>query len=96
MLSYLINLMFVIGLTGLYLNRKHIIVILLALELIFLAINLNIVNSVVNLDLLVGYIYILCILTVAAAEVAIGLALLVLFYRIRGGISLDFIGLLKG
>ena len=61
MLSYLINLMFVIGLTGLYLNRKHIIVILLALELIFLAINLNIVNSVVNLDLLVGYIYILCI-----------------------------------
>ena len=88
--------MFVIGLTGLYLNRKHIIVILLALELIFLAINLNIVNSIINLDLLVGYIYVLCILTVAASEVAIGLALLVIFYRIRGGISLDFIGLLKG
>lgn len=96
MLSYLINIMFVIGLSGLYLNRKHIIIILLALELIFLAINLNIVNSIVSLDLLVGYIYILCILTVAAAEVAIGLALLVIFYRIRGGISLDFIGLLKG
>jgi len=96
MLSYLINIMFVIGLTGLYLNRKHIIVILLALELIFLAINLNIVNSIINLDLLVGYIYVLCILTVAASEVAIGLALLVIFYRIRGGISLDFIGLLKG
>ena len=95
MLSYLINIMFVIGLTGLYLNRKHIIVILLALELIFLAINLNIVNSIINLDLL-GYIYVLCILTVAASEVAIGLALLVIFYRIRGGISLDFIGLLKG
>jgi NADH:ubiquinone oxidoreductase subunit K len=88
--------MFFVGLAGLYLNRKHIIVLLLALELMFLAINLNIVFTVVSLDLVVGYVYILCILTVAAAEVAIGLALLVVFYRIRGGISMDFIGLLKG
>jgi NADH:ubiquinone oxidoreductase subunit K len=88
--------MFFIGLAGLYLNRKHIIVLLIALELVFLSINLNIVNTIVNFDLLIGYIYILCILTIAAAEVAIGLALLVLFYRIRGGITLDLIGLLKG
>ena len=96
MLYFIINILFFIGVVGLYLNRKHIIVLLLALELIFLSINLNIVYIITNLDLLVGYIYILCILTIAAAEVAIGLALLVIFYRIRGGISLDFIGLLKG
>lgn len=93
---FIINTMFIIGIAGLYLNRKHIIILLIALELMFLAINLNLVYTITNLDLLVGYIYILCILTVAAAEVAIGLALLVLFYRIRGGITLDFIGLLKG
>lgn len=96
MLFYIINIIFFLGLTGLYLNRKHIIILLLALELIFLSINLNLVYTIINLDLLVGYIYILCILTVAAAEVSIGLALLVIFYRIRGGISLDFIRLLKG
>jgi NADH:ubiquinone oxidoreductase subunit K len=96
MLIYIINVMFFVGLAGLYLNRQHIIVLLIALELVFLSINLNIINTIVNFDLLIGYIYILCILTVAAAEVAIGLALLVLFYRIRGGITLDFIGLLKG
>lgn len=96
MLLYIINFLFFIGLAALYYNRIHILVSLLALELIFLSINLNIVYIIINLDLLVGYIYILCILTVAAAEVAIGLALLVIFYRIRGGISLDFINLLKG
>lgn len=96
MLIYFINLIFFVGLSGLYLNRKHIIVLLLSLELMFLAINLNIVYIIASLDLVVGYVYILCILTVAAAEVAIGLALLVIFYRIRGGISMDFIGLLKG
>ena len=96
MLFYIINGIFFLSLSGLYLIRKHIIIILLALELMFLAINLNIVFIIVNLDLLVGYIYFLCILTIAAAEVAVGLALLVIFYRIRGGISLDFITLIKG
>jgi len=96
MLSYCANFLFYIGLVGLYLNRKHIIVLLLSLELIFLSINLNLVNIITNLDLVVGYIFILCILTIAAAEVAIGLALLVMFYRIRGGISIDLIGILKG
>ena len=96
MLFYIINSVFFLGLFSLYLNRKHIITILLSLELIFLSINLNIVYIIVNLDLLVGYIYILCILTIAAAEIAVGLALLVIFYRIRGGIMLNFINLLKG
>lgn len=96
MLIYFINVLFFTGLTGLYLNRKHLIIFLIAIELIFLSINLNLVYIISNLDLLVGYIYILSILTVAAAEVAIGLGILVLFYRIRGGIMLDFIGLLKG
>ena len=96
MLFYIINSIFFLGLSGLYLMRKNIIILLLALELIFLAINLNIVYTIIHLDLLIGYIYILCILTIAAAEVAVGLALLVIFYRIRGGISLDFINLLKG
>ena len=95
MIFITINIMFMLGLVGMYINRKHIIILLLALELIFLAINLNIVYTIINFDLLVGYIYILCILTVAAAEVAIGLALLVVFYRIKGGITLDYIKLLK-
>jgi NADH-quinone oxidoreductase subunit K len=96
MLIYIINAMFFVGLISLITNRAHILRILLALELIFLSINLNIIFTVVTYDLLIGYIYVLCILTVAAAEVAIGLALLVIFYRIRGGISVDLINLLKG
>jgi len=96
MLFYIINSLFFIGLSGLLLNRKHIITILLSLELIFLSINLNVIYTIINLDLLIGYVYVLSILTVAAAEIAIGLALLVLFYRIRGGIMLNFINLLKG
>ena len=96
MTIYLINLIFFIGLGGLYLNRRHLIVFLLSLELMFLSVNLNIIYTIDHFDLVIGYVYILCILTVAAAEVAIGLALVVVFYRIRGGISLDLIGLLKG
>lgn len=96
MLILLANSLFILGLFGLFFHRKNIIILLLALELLFLAINLNIVNIVILFDLLIGYIYVLSILTIAAAEVAIGLALLVLFYRIRGGIMLDFVGLVKG
>jgi NADH-quinone oxidoreductase subunit K len=96
MLIFTFNMLFLIGLFGSFLHRKNIIILLLALELLFLSINLNIVNIVVLFDNLLGYIYVLSILTIAAAEVAIGLALLVLFYRIRGGIVLDFISLSKG
>lgn len=96
MLLYLINSVFFVGLAALYFNRKNIIFLLLAIELIFLAINLNIVYTVVHFDLVIGYIYILCILTVAAAEVAIGLSLVVCFYRMNGGISLNMLLFLKG
>lgn len=89
-------MLFVYGMSNLWLAQNHVISILLALELVFLSLNLNLIYTIVNLDLVVGYIYILSILTVAASEVAIGLALLVIFYRIKGGISLDYICLLKG
>jgi NADH:ubiquinone oxidoreductase subunit K len=95
-LNLLANLLFFIGLLGLYINRKHIIIILISLELLFLAINLNLVIYSVLLDSLIGQLYVLCILTVAAAEAAIGLSLLIIFYRVRGGISVDLVSLLKG
>jgi len=95
-LNLLANSLFFIGILGLYLNRKHVIVILIALELLFLAINLNLVIYSAIFDSLVGQLYVLCILTVAAAEAAIGLSLLIIFYRVRGGISVDLVSLLKG
>ena len=98
MLKYLIlsNLLFIIGVLGLCFTKKHIIVLLLSLELIFLSINYNFVISSIFFDDVIGQLYALCILTVAAAESAIGLAILVIFYRLRGGISLDIVNMLKG
>ena len=98
MLKYLLLsiLLFLCGITGLFLTRKYIILWLLSLELIFLAINFNFVIFSLNLDDILGQYYVLSILVVAAAESAIGLSILVIFYRIRGGISLDLINLLKG
>jgi len=87
---------FLVGVTGLFLTRKHIILLLLSVELIFLSINYNFIIFSVFMDDMLGQYYALCILTVAAAESAIGLAILVIFYRLRGGISLDLINLLKG
>lgn len=87
---------FLIGVIGLFLTRKHVILLLLSIELIFLSINYNFLVFSVFLDDILGQYYALCILTVAAAESAIGLAILVIFYRLRGGISLDLINLLKG
>lgn len=98
MLKYLIlsTYIFFIGVIGLFLMKKHIILLLLSIELIFLSINYNFLIFSVFLDDVLGQYYALCVLTVAAAESAIGLAILVIFYRLRGGISLDFINLLKG
>jgi len=98
MLKYLLLSisLFLCGITGLFLTRKYIILWLLSLELIFLAINFNFVIFSINLDDILGQYYVLCVLVVAAAESAIGLSILVIFYRIRGGISLDLINLLKG
>jgi len=81
--------------TGMFLSRKHAIVILISLELILLSTNINFVVFSVFLDDILGQIYALLILTVAAAESALGLAILIVYYRLRGGISLELISLLK-
>jgi NADH:ubiquinone oxidoreductase subunit K len=89
------TLLFLIGVLGLFLNRKHAIMILISLELLILSVNINFIFSAIFLDDLFGIIYSLINLTSAASESAIGLALLILFYRIKGGISLDLIAFLK-
>jgi len=98
MIKYLIAscILFFIGIMGLFLTRRHIILLLLSIELIFLAINYNFIIFSVFLDDLIGQFYALCVITIAAAESSIGLAILVIFYRLRGGISLDIINYLKG
>jgi len=98
MIKYLILscILFFIGIMGLFLTRRHIILLLLSIELIFLAINYNFIIFSVFLDDLLGQFYALCVITIAAAESSIGLAILVIFYRLRGGISLDIINYLKG
>lgn len=98
MLSYLYLsiILFVIGSMGMFLFRKHIINILISLELILLSINFNFIVFSCYLDDLIGQLYALFILTLAAAESSIGLAIIVIYYRLRGGISIDLISLLKG
>lgn len=88
--------LFLLGLLGIFLNRKNLIIMLMSIELILLAVNFNfIIFSIFNDDLL-GQLFSLFILTVAAAESAIGLAILVAYYRVRGTISIKYINLLKG
>ena len=87
--------LFLIGILGLFLTRKNAIMILICLELLILSVNINFIIGSVFLDDLWGVIYSLINLTSAASESAIGLALLILFYRIKGGISLDLISFLK-
>ncbi len=88
--------LFVIGIFGIFLNRKNIIVILMSIELMLLAVNINFVSFSVYLGDLVGQVFTLFILTVAAAEAAIGLAILVVFYRNRGAIDVDDVTAMKG
>lgn len=97
MFIYLIlsTLLFIIGSFGLFLLRKHALMILISLELLILAININFIIASVFLDDLLGILYSLINLTSAASESAIGLALLIIFYKLKGGISLDLIFLLK-
>jgi NADH-quinone oxidoreductase subunit K len=96
--NYLIvgALVFVIGVMGIFLNRKNVIIILMSIELILLAVNINLVAFSTHLGDLVGQVYALFVLTVAAAEAAIGLAILVAFYRNRGSIAVEDINLMKG
>ena len=96
--SYLFisSALFFIGLSGIFLNRKNIIILLMSIELMLLAINFNFIIFSVFIDDIFGQIFALIILTVAAAESAIGLAILVIYYRIRGSIAIELINLMKG
>lgn len=94
---FLLNLLlFIIGIWGIFVTRKNFIIILMSIEIMLLSINLNFIFFSLYLDDLIGQIFSLYILTVAAAESAIGLAILVVYYRLRGIISIDHISLLKG
>ena len=88
--------LFLLGISGIFLNRKNIIIMLMSVELMLLAVNLSLLVFSVYLDDIIGQIFALLVLTVAAAESAIGLALLVVYYRVRGTISVEFINLMKG
>jgi NADH-quinone oxidoreductase subunit K len=89
-------IMFTLGVAGIILNRKNIIVILMSVELILLSVNINFVAFSKELGDLTGQVFALYVLTVAAAEAAIGLAILVAFYRNRGTIAVEDINSLKG
>ena len=88
--------LFVIGIFGIFLNRKNVIVILMSIELILLAVNINLVAFSAFLGDLVGQVFALIVLTVAAAEAAIGLAILVVFHRNRGSIAVEDVNMMKG
>ncbi|MGP0061659.1 MAG: NADH-quinone oxidoreductase subunit NuoK [Beijerinckiaceae bacterium] len=89
-------ILFTLGVAGIILNRKNIIIILMSVELILLSVNLNLIAFSAFLGDLTGQIFALFILTVAAAEAAIGLAILVTYYRNRGTIAVEDINLMKG
>ena len=89
-------LLFTIGVFGIFINRKNVIVILMSIELILLAVNINLVAFSAFLGDLMGQVFALFVLTVAAAEAAIGLAILVVYFRNRGTIAVEDINLMKG
>jgi|TARA_B100000959_G_scaffold125155_1_gene131440 NADH-quinone oxidoreductase subunit K len=89
-------IIFVIGIVGIFLNRKNVIIILMSIELILLAVNINLVSFSIYLQNLVGQIFTMFILTVAAAEAAVGLAIIVLYYKNKGSIDVEQISSLKG
>ena len=89
-------ILFVLGVLDIFLNRKNVIVILMAIELILLAVNINLVAFSAFLGDLTGQIFAMFVLTVAAGEAAIGLAILVIFFRDRGTIAVDDVNRMKG
>jgi NADH-quinone oxidoreductase subunit K len=89
-------ILFTIGIFGIFLNRKNVIIIMMSIELILLAVNVNLVAFSAFLGDLVGQVYALVVLTVAAAEAAIGLAILVVYFRNRGSIAVEDVNLMKG
>ena len=98
-INYILNIaitLFLIGVIGLVLNKKNILIILMSIELMLLAINLNFVIFSIYLDDITGYIFVLFILTIAAAESAIGLAILTIYYRLNNNIWITQIKNIKG
>ena len=89
-------IIFTIGIVGIFLNRKNIIIILMSIELILLAVNINLVSFSIYLQDLVGQVFTMFILTVAAAEAAVGLAIIVIYYKNKGSINVEQISSLKG
>ncbi|PKP90041.1 MAG: NADH-quinone oxidoreductase subunit NuoK [Alphaproteobacteria bacterium HGW-Alphaproteobacteria-16] len=89
-------ILFTMGVLGIFMNRKNLIVILMAIELILLSVNLNLVAFSQALGDMVGQIFAMFVLTVAAGEAAIGLAILVIYFRGRGTISVDDVNRMKG
>ena len=89
-------ILFTIGVVGIFVNRKNIIVILMAIELILLSVNINLVAFSVFTGTISGQIFAMLVLTVAAAEAAVGLAILVVYFRNRGDISVESVDLMKG
>ena len=89
-------ILFTIGVLGIFVNRKNVIIILMSIELMLLAVNINFVAFSAYLGNLVGQVFALFVLTVAAAEAAIGLAILVVYFRNRGTIAVEDINLMKG
>ena len=90
------GILLVIGVFGIFLNRKNVIIILMSIELILLAVNLNLVAFSAALDDLAGQVMAMFVLTVAAAEAAIGLAIVLVYFRNRGSIQVEDVNLMKG
>jgi len=89
-------IIFTVGIIGIFLNRKNVIIILMSIELILLAVNINLVSFSIYLQNLVGQVFAMFVLTVAAAEAAVGLAIIVIYYKNRGSINVEQISSLKG
>lgn len=89
-------ILFTLGIFGIFLNRKNVIIILMSVELILLAVNINFVAFSTHLGNLLGQVFAMFVLTVAAAEAAIGLAILVVYFRNRGSIAVEDINMMKG
>ena len=89
-------ILFTLGVLGIFLNRKNVIVILMSIELMLLAVNLNLVAFSAHLGDMVGQVFAMFVLTVAAAEAAIGLAILVVYFRNRGTVAVEDISIMRG
>ena len=89
-------ILFTLGIFGIFLNRKNVIVILMSVELMLLAVNINLVAFSTTLNDMVGQVFAMFVLTVAAAEAAVGLAILVVYFRNRGSIAVEDINMMRG